>query len=76
MWTLVIVGYAVTKQRRAIGDSFLGVVRAALQWKLVVLYGVTVLYGGAAVCLLNQADLWHQAALKQRCSGSSERAWC
>ncbi len=48
VWTIAILSYVTYKSPRAIGGGFVGVFRAFLHSKLVLLYGSALLYSSGA----------------------------
>jgi hypothetical protein len=64
VWSVVILGYVISKDPRGLGGSFLGVLRALLQPKLMLLFGSALLYSALIVYGAKEIGLWHAAALK------------
>jgi hypothetical protein len=65
VWVVVILGYALSKDPRGIGGSFLGVLRAVLAPKLVLVFGAALAYSGGLVFAAASLGLWHTGALKR-----------
>ena len=65
IWTVVIVGYALSKDPRGIGGSILGVVRAVLSPKLLLVFGSATAYNAGLVFAAARLGLWHAGALKE-----------
>jgi hypothetical protein len=65
VWTGIILVYAVSKDTRGIGGSFLGVVRAVLAPKLLMVFGSASLYSALLVYGAAVLDVWHSSALKE-----------
>jgi hypothetical protein len=65
IWTVVIVGYALSKDPRGIGGSILGVVRAVLSPKLLLVFGSAIAYSAGLVFAAARLGLWHTGALKE-----------
>src|SRR6266545_1544111 len=49
VWTVVILSYVIYKDPRGTGGAFLGVLRALLHPKLLLLYGSAILYSALVV---------------------------
>ena len=64
LWTVVILAYAVKKDIRGIGGSFLSILRSLMQFKLMLLFGSVLLYSAVVVYAANELGLWHTGALK------------
>ena len=64
LWTLLIVGFAIYKDPRGIGGTFLNLVRVALDRRLVTLFGSALVFSALLVYAAKEADLWHTTALK------------
>ncbi|HWC29660.1 MAG TPA: hypothetical protein VG845_06215 [Dehalococcoidia bacterium] len=65
VWLLMIVGYAVSKDPRGIGGSLLGVIRAILEPKVLLLFGSALVYSAALVFAAARLGVWHTGALKE-----------
>jgi hypothetical protein len=63
LWVLLLVGYPTYKDPRGIGAAFLGVVRALLHPRFVLVFGSALLYCGLVVYAAKEAGLWHTTAL-------------
>jgi hypothetical protein len=61
---LAILAFVVYKDPRGIGSAFLNVLRAFVQPKLLILYGVTLAYSALVVYAAAALDLWHTTAVK------------
>lgn len=64
LWTAAILGFVLYKDFGAIGRSMVGVLRALLQPKLLVLFGSALAYSVAIVYVARELGLWHVPALK------------
>jgi hypothetical protein len=63
-WSFVILAFVVLKDPRGMASASYGVLRAALHWKLVGLYGTAAAYCAGVVYAAEQIGLWHATALK------------
>jgi hypothetical protein len=63
-WSLVVLAFVLLKDPRGMARASYGVLRAALHWKLLALYGTAAAYGAALVYAAQQIGLWHTSALK------------
>jgi hypothetical protein len=63
-WALVILAFVFFKDFRGMASSFYRVFHAALQWKLVLLYGTAGAYCAAVVYGAQTVGLWHTTAVK------------
>jgi hypothetical protein len=59
VWTTVILAYALYKNPRGIGSSFLDVVRTTLDPKLLLLFGSLAVYSGLLLYGAKEIGLWH-----------------
>ena len=64
LWALVILGFVLYKDFRGITGSLLGVLRALVHPKLLLLFGSALLYSAALVYAASALGLWHMTALK------------
>jgi hypothetical protein len=64
LWTVAIVVYAAVKGEGVVA-SFVGVLRALVQPKLVLLFGSAALYCAGLVLLAIKAGLWHTTAVNE-----------
>jgi hypothetical protein len=64
IWAAAIIVFVAWKTE-SVGRSFLAVARAALHWKLVLLFGSAAVYSAMLLYLAWWVDLWHMAALKE-----------
>lgn len=65
VWSVVLLAYVLSKDPRGIGGSLLGVLRALLAPKLVLLFGSALAYSAGLVYLAWWLGAWHTAALKE-----------
>jgi hypothetical protein len=63
-WSLVILTFVSLKGPRGMARASYGVLRAALHWKLVALYGTAAAYCAVLVYAAQQIDLWHTTTFK------------
>jgi hypothetical protein len=59
VWTAVILAYALYRNPRGIGSSFLEVVRTTLDPKLLSLFGSLAVYSGLLLYGAKEIGLWH-----------------
>jgi hypothetical protein len=64
LWSAAILGFVLYKDFGGISRSMVGVLRALLQPKLLVLFGSALAYSVAIVYLAHELGLWHVPALK------------
>jgi hypothetical protein len=64
LWSLAILAFVFYKDFRGMASASYSVLRAALHWKLVLLYGTAGAYGAALVYGAQQLGLWHTTTLK------------
>jgi hypothetical protein len=64
IWSAAILAFVFYKDFRGIGGSMLGVLRALLQRKLLLLFGSALVYSAAIVYLAREVGIWHAPALK------------
>jgi hypothetical protein len=64
LWTAAILAVVLYKDFRGIGGSMVGVLRALLHPKLLLLFGSALAYATAIVYAAREAGLWHLPALK------------
>jgi hypothetical protein len=64
LWAFVVLTFVFCKDFRGMASAFYGVLRAAVRWRLVVLYGTAGAYCAAIVYGAQQLGLWHPTALK------------
>ena len=62
-WTVVIFGYAFSRNPRGIDSGLLGAVRT-LYWKLLIFYGFLAAYCALLVAGAERLGLWHMSSLK------------
>jgi hypothetical protein len=63
-WALMILAFVLYKDFRGMTTAFYGLLRAALQWKLLLLYGAAGAYCAALVYAAQKGGLWHTTAVK------------
>lgn len=59
VWTVAIVAFAVSKDPRGIGRSFLGVLQPLRGYKLLLLFGSLAAYSGLLLYGAREIGLWH-----------------
>lgn len=64
VWTVVFLVFVAIKIE-GIGSSFLDVLRALAQPRLLALFGLAALYCAGLVYGARELDLWHTSALKE-----------
>lgn len=64
LWALVILGFVLYKDPRGIAGSFLGVLRALIHRKLLLLFGSALIYSAALVYAASELGMWHMTTLK------------
>jgi hypothetical protein len=64
LWTVAILSYVTYKDARGLGGAFLGVLRALLHSKLVLLYSSAALYCALVVGAAREIGAWHTSSLK------------
>ena len=62
LWIVVVLGWALTKAE--LRKSLLGLIRAALAWKLALSFGLMVAYTILMVLALRALRLWDTSNLK------------
>lgn len=65
VWSVVLLAYVLYKDPRGIGGSLLGVVRALLAPRLLLLFASALAYSAGLVYLAWWFGVWHTAALKE-----------
>lgn len=63
-WALMILAFVLYKYFRGVTTAFYGLLRAALQWKLLLLYGAAGAYCAAVVYRAQKLGLWDTTAVK------------